>query len=412
MQFLLTGHYCGTPTDVHFAYKNKIRPSMSPHKTRPMVVMFANYPRGTGYAWWLMETYWDKISCVADQRGWKSSVVYPIEQSSDTSPNGMTIDHLANFLSSGKLVNLASVYKLIRENNIRSLYLTDRPFRSWRYIFLRLFGVKTIVVHNHTPGDRPPVGGLKGLAKYLLNLPRLWSVDRVIAVSSLMAIRHIQNARMPESRVLTVTNGIKIRDLVENARRDLEKTQGFSPEDFLICSIGRLSPYKRFDFSILCLVELLRRNLVVKPRLIVVGDGPDRARLESLAAANSLREEVIFVGHVADPWAILCGVDVILHPSKGEGLSLAILEGMASETPVVVPNIPSVSQTITHGITGIVYTDNSMEEAGNLIAELSSNSEKRRTIGKQARQDVLNKYSLERAMINFDRYVIPILFEG
>lgn len=373
--------------------------------------MVANYPRGTGYAWWLMEAYWGRIKYAASQIGWESSVAYPLETPSDTHSNEVTIDHLVEFISSGTLADITSIRNLVRHRNIRSLYLTDRPYRSWRYFFLRLFGVRSIVVHDHTPGDRPPVGGLKGAIKYLLNQSRLWSVDRVIAISPLMAMRHVQNARMPESRILTVTNGVKVKELVENARSKLEEAYGFSPKEFLICSIGRLSPYKRFDFSIECLAELARRYPAVKARLIVVGDGPDRRRLEQIVSANNLVERVTFLGHVADTWPILCGVDVILHPSMGEGLSLAILEGMASGAPVVVPNIPSVCQSINHGHTGVVYTDRSIDEAANVIADLSVNEGERIGIGQRARQAVIEKYSLDRALLCFDRCVIPAVFE-
>ncbi len=120
---------------------------------------------------------------------------------------------------------------------------------------------------------------------------------------------------------------------------------------------------------------------------------------------------MIFAGQVGDVWSILCGVDTVIHPSAGEGLSLAILEAMAAARPVVVPSLSSVSQTIEHGTSDLIYQEDSLDEAKRLLQELASNNRLRTTLGMNARARVLEKYQLERVIKDFKETVFPVLFQ-
>lgn len=378
----------------------------------PLVTMVANYPKGTGYAWWLMERFWDEISDGAPAHGMRSVVIYPDNLAGKSSkPRGARPGRLQAFLSNGTLRDVIEIFLLIRRLNIHSIYLTDHPFRSWKYFLFRLSGIKSIVVHDHTPGDRPPIIGFKGLIKQLLNSIPLITADLYIAISPLMRQRHLLNARIPSSRIVTVTNGIVVHDVVPNAREALLERFGLAPDCYIVCVVGRLNPYKRFDFAIQCIGKLASENPESNPVLILVGDGPDRSRLEGIARLLMPKCKVIFAGQVEDAWSILCGVDTVIHPSAGEGLSLAILEAMAAARPVVAPSLPSVSQTIEHNSSGLIYQEGSLDDARRMLYNLVSNNTLRTTLGMNARHKVLKHYQLNRAVKDFKETVLPILFQ-
>ena len=377
----------------------------------PLVAMIANYPKGTGYAWWLMERFWNEIAIAAVTQGWQSIIIYP-ENAIDNNTEQLldNPNRLESFLSKGGVRDIMEVYLLIRHLNIRSIYLTDRPFRSWKYFLLRLSGVQSIVVHDHTPGDRPPITGIKGLIKRLLNLTPGITASLFIAISPLMRQRHLLNARIPSSRSVTVTNGIVVRDLVPNAREFLLNKFKLASDCYIVCVVGRLTPYKRVDFAIRCIDELAHEDPDSKPVLILVGGGPDRVRLEGIAGTlRSANCKVIFAGQVEDVWSILCGVDCVMHPSAGEGLSLAILEAMAAAQPVVVPSLPSVSQTIEHSSNGLIYQEGSLDDATRVLHDISSNNTLRTLLGMNARRKVVEKYQLNRAIKDFNTTAIPVI---
>jgi glycosyltransferase involved in cell wall biosynthesis len=375
----------------------------------PLVVMVANYPRETGYAWWLMERYWDEIADAAKASGWQSVVAYPPDRLRVDSGAHDSIENLVAFLAMGRLRDVLCIYRLLRQFNVRSLYLTDRPFRSWRYLVLRLAGVRSIVVHDHTPGDRPTISGARGLVKRILNSFPGWTANLVVAISPLMRQRQILNARVPSARVTTVTNGVVVRDIEPKAREFVQDRYHVSSDQYVICAVGRLTRYKRFDFAVQCVEALIRNNPETNPVLMLVGDGPERSRLEELVDARNLGKHVIFAGQVDDVWQILCGVDVVIHPSAGEGLSLAILEAMAAARAIVVPGIPSVAQTIDHGITGLVYQEGSLSDASTMLRDLSRNRALRTRLGANARRKVREHYQLDHTLGEFRTKVVPAL---
>jgi glycosyltransferase involved in cell wall biosynthesis len=103
-----------------------------------------------------------------------------------------------------------------------------------------------------------------------------------------------------------------------------------------LIGVGRLIPGKRFDLAISVLPELMKS---VDVELVIVGDGPERSRLESLAK----RLPVTFLGHLANRQTLadtLRSSDVLVMPSASEGYPNAVLEALACGLPVVASDIP------------------------------------------------------------------------
>lgn len=374
----------------------------------PTVLMIANYPRSTGYAWWLMDRFWSEITAAAQGKGWRAEVVYPPEP--DGGGGGTeAVSRIEAFLSGGTLRDWPAIPQLVRRLRINSIYLTDRPMRSWKYLALRMGGVRCIVVHDHTPGDRPPITGIKGSVKGLLNTLPWITADFCVSVSPLMRQRHSVNARIPASRCETVTNGVILKDLIPGARETLRRRFEIPEDGFIVAGVGRLNRYKRFDVAVRTLASLARPPSQVNPFLLLVGDGPERQSLTELADALDVRHRVIMVGQVDDVWPILCGADAVHHPSQGEGLSLGILEAMAAAKPVVVPDVPTVCQTIDHEVTGLVYRDRDIAHAATLLRHLAGDADFRTTIGLAARQRVMDEYGLDETLAMFRNRIVPRL---
>jgi glycosyltransferase involved in cell wall biosynthesis len=256
------------------------------------------------------------------------------------------------------------------------------------------------------------VKGLKGVLKSLLNSLPWITVNASVAVSPLMRQRQLESGRLPSRKVVVVTNGVVVRELIIGAREQLVRRFGIAPECFIVCAVGRLNEYKRFDFAIRAASAAARANEGLRPVLLLVGDGPDRSRLQRIADEEVVWVRTILTGHLDDVWPILCGVDAVIHPSTGEGLSLAILEAMAAARPVVVPDVPSVSQSIRHGVTGYVYADGSLDGVAHVLGKLACSSGLRLLVGGTAREHVLQEFTIDRAVDDFRRLVVPQLFRG
>jgi glycosyltransferase involved in cell wall biosynthesis len=103
-----------------------------------------------------------------------------------------------------------------------------------------------------------------------------------------------------------------------------------APEPLLVC-VGQMYPPKGQDLAITALTHMAHPNA----RLRLVGDGPDRADLEELAARLGVADRVEWTGKVTDPAPHLRAADVVLVPSRYDGLSLTLLEAMACGRAVV-----------------------------------------------------------------------------
>ncbi|MXM65315.1 glycosyltransferase [Streptomyces sp. HUCO-GS316] len=118
--------------------------------------------------------------------------------------------------------------------------------------------------------------------------------------------------------------------------------------DPLFVAVGRLVEYKRIEL-LLRLWERVRP--VTGGRLVIVGDGPERERLEAMAGPD-----VVFTGRVseAEKHRLLCRAWLLLHPSLVEGWGLVVTEAAARATPAVGFDIPGLRDSVVNGVTGVL----------------------------------------------------------
>jgi glycosyltransferase involved in cell wall biosynthesis len=193
----------------------------------------------------------------------------------------------------------------------------------------------------------------------LLRLPGLGAVARavlrraarVIAVSEAMA-RELVALGIPRDTVTVVLTAIDPLPRPAPPGAELRARLGLPADRPIALFLGRLSPVKGPDVLIEA-VRLLRER---QPRALFVlaGDGQLRAPLEDAVRAHGLQEQVRLAGfvpreNVAD---YLAASDLLVLPSRSEGLPHAVLEAMAFSLPVVASHVGGVSEVVEDGVTG------------------------------------------------------------
>ncbi|MFJ9115869.1 glycosyltransferase family 4 protein [Streptomyces sp. NPDC102394] len=160
----------------------------------------------------------------------------------------------------------------------------------------------------------------------------------------------------------------------------------------LFVAVGRLVEYKRIDL-LLRLWERVRP--VTGGRLVIVGDGPERQRLEQLAGPG-----VEFAGHVseAEKHRLLCAAWLLLHPSAVEGWGLVVTEAATRQTPTVAFDVPGLRDSVVDGETGMLAHGESSFAAAWCTLALSG--ERRAAMGKAAR-DRAARYRWHRTVRQF-----------
>jgi len=372
------------------------------------VLLVANFAPDVGFAWWLMENFWVELARVARSFGLTPLLVYPVDGPIPETIRAAKIETLIAPFPGTNASQVLRSLSIIRQQKVRCIYFTDRTFSSVVYALFRAAGVDLMITHDHTPGDRPPISGLKGSIKAAIRRVRAISCDLQICVSPLIRTRAILNARIPAERTAVVQNGIP--PLQCGGDRTYAHRMLGLPSGSRICiTVGRASPYKRIDFVIEvarhCVLELAIGDLC----FVHCGDGPDMDRLQQMVKEYGLEDRCFLAGRRSDIPQLLCSSDFALHPARGEGFSLAILEYMSAGLAVLVPSTPSVCQAIHDGENGVVYPEGNAAEAASRLSQLLDDPVRRKQLGRQAAEAVRNHFSLAEMNDSFRTVVSEAL---
>jgi glycosyltransferase involved in cell wall biosynthesis len=142
--------------------------------------------------------------------------------------------------------------------------------------------------------------------------------------------------------------------------------------------------------------EILRGSLDRPVVFVFVGDGPDRPALETLANELGLHERVHFLGFRTDIPQLLSSMDIFVTTSLREGLSISLLEAMASARPIVATSIPPNAELIEHEKTGLLVDIHSPEQVAGAIMRYLREPELAASCGCSARALVLRNYTISR----------------
>lgn len=169
----------------------------------------------------------------------------------------------------------------------------------------------------------------------------------------------------------------------------------------LIAVAGPLTRRRQVDEAIWAF-ELVR---VVHPtaRMIVAGDGPDRARLERFAEQVSEPGCVRFLGYRDDWHALLPGVDVFWQLNSSITTPLALLEAGAAGVPAVASDVPAHRAAVLHDRTGSLVKLGDRAEAVRATDELLANPQRAQRLGAAAVERIAERWSLDATLAAFDR---------
>src|SRR5262249_7482069 len=135
-----------------------------------------------------------------------------------------------------------------------------------------------------------------------------------------------------------------------------------------------------------------------RARLFVIGDGPLRGSLEALAASLGLAGRVVFTGTRADVARLVSMLDVLVVPSHTEGMSNALLEGMAMGKAIVATAVDGNLDVLSDGRTGLLVPPRDPGALASALERLIARPDDARALGRAARARAEEAYDL-RAMV-------------
>jgi glycosyltransferase involved in cell wall biosynthesis len=153
-----------------------------------------------------------------------------------------------------------------------------------------------------------------------------------------------------------------------------------------------LRPEKRFDVLLRAAARLVARPGL---RVVIVGAGPERGRLETLAAELGLAEAVMLLGARTDVPDVIRAFDVAVNCSDFEGTPLSVLEYMDAGLPVVAARVGGLPSLIDDGVHGLLVPRRDPAALADALDELLADGDRRRAMGAAGRRRRSAEFDLE-----------------
>jgi len=255
-----------------------------------------------------------------------------------------------------------------------------------------LFGVPLILNHDHT-NDPHRIDN-----KLLLALDK--STNRfarhLIAVAASCREFLIRHESIPPEKITLVPNAIDLRRFTPGTISRLESRSklGLPPDVPVIAGVGRLNPQKNFSLFLEVAAALAPRFPTL--RFLLAGEGPEEAVLREKASQLGLVDRIVFSGYVADTRQVYAASDILLMPSRFEGLPMTLLEAMAMNLPVVASRLDGIAEVIEDGKEGCLVDPGNPTGFAEHCAALLENPSKSSELAANARAKIEARFSVER----------------
>ncbi|WP_228714689.1 GT4 family glycosyltransferase PelF [Posidoniimonas corsicana] len=291
------------------------------------------------------------------------------------------------------------ISRIVRERGLRILHA--HQYTPFFYAALaKLRGAKAKVIFTEHGRHYPDVVSWKRRWANRLLLSRFSDLTTACCQFAAEAVEKKDGFASRSVRV--VPNGIDLNEFSALAvPQDLARQRlGLDPDLLYLSMVARFHPVKDHE----TLVRAFDKVSKAEPsaRLLLVGEGPERQRIDSLVAEFGLSDRVEFTGVRSDVAAILSASDLFVLSSVSEAASLTLLEAMACGTPVVVTDVGGNPEIVRYGQDGLLIPRGDSGRMANAIIQLLRDPERRREMGVAARRRVAEEYDLA---ISLQRYV-------
>jgi len=227
-------------------------------------------------------------------------------------------------------------------------------------------------------------------------------VTQYIAVSKALKDRLVTKRGISADKISVIYNGVELDQYdpklcsPEEARLSL----GIKDNDPIVGTIGRLVYQKGFSYFLEAARYVYTENKQV--RFVIVGHGPEEAKLKHLAKSLGISPRCSFVGLRLDIANLLSAFDVFVLSSVLEGLPRVVIEAMAMKRPIVATDINGVREQLRHNETGLLVNPTDPEALAQAILDILDDQQRAERLGREARKHAKRIFDLRHTLANVE----------
>ena len=233
-------------------------------------------------------------------------------------------------------------------------------------------------------------------ARRIMESLTLRTLHRIIAVSPELKENLVASKGVAPERICVIPNGVEVEEFRSGFKEESRQALEISCGARVVGMAARLHAQKGAD--LLIRAAPIIRSRVENLRIVLIGDGPERPALVRLARNQRVSDIVTFTGYRADARRLLCAFDIVVLPSRHEGLPFTLLEGMAGGKPVVAANVGGIPSVVVDGVTGLLFPSEDVAGLAAALIKLLDDPAVRQRMGDAGRERVKIHFS-EQAML-------------
>lgn len=274
---------------------------------------------------------------------------------------------------------------------------------TWARIVGACFKVPVILSERSAKDHRGALASVLEWALYPLG-------DRLIANSQSGAQQIVKNKSIDPKKVRVVHNGLLINKYINQELKPKESLRfefGIKTHTKVIGMVANFFYVKNHEF-LFDAYHMIKSNFT-DSRILCVGDGKRLLEMQNYAKNIGIGKDVIFAGSRSDIPSCLSLMDVLVLPSRWEGLPNAILEGMAAGCPVVATNVGGIPELIRDGETGLLIEPGDIEGLAKAIVDILERRVDVDSMTEHALSLVANEFSVENMVRQTERIYNEVL---
>ncbi|RME90790.1 MAG: glycosyltransferase family 1 protein [Candidatus Hydrogenedentota bacterium] len=233
--------------------------------------------------------------------------------------------------------------------------------------------------------------------------------DKIICVSHSERELALKLGLTNPRKIEVIYNGVDHKkfesDYEERIR--IRSDLGIGLNDFVVVTVARMSYQKCPHHFVRVASEVLSMRSDI--RFLYVGDGEYRSDLQELARNLNVDHKISFLGYRNDVRDILVASDLFLSTSRYEGLPIAALEAMAAGLPIIATDVTGNKDIVVNGKTGYLAKFGDIQQMAEKIILLSSSRETRKKMGNNAKQVVIEKFSINAMVKKIEQLYLALL---
>ncbi len=187
---------------------------------------------------------------------------------------------------------------------------------------------------------------------------------------------------------------------------------GIAQDESLVLAVGRLSREKAHGELIAAFSSLCGSSPEANAKLLIVGDGPERGRLEAAADSFGCRKAVVFAGQQTDVWPLYFAADVFVLPSHSEGSPNVLLEAMAAGVPIVATAVGGVPEMVEDNQSALLVPSEDPQALAAAIARVLKDKDLAQRLAANASALVSSRYTTQNYVKALVKIYVKLLTPG